>query len=43
MISVVEDISLVRCVQIVHIYVQVIRSVEQIIFTLIQREADPGC
>lgn len=41
MISVVQDVSLVRGVQIVHVNVQVIGRVEQVVFALIQREADP--
>lgn len=40
-IRIVQDISFIRCVQIVHINVQVIRCVEQVVFALIQREADP--
>lgn len=40
-IGVVQDVGFVGCVQIVHVDVQVIRRVEQVVFALIQREADP--
>lgn len=41
MIGVVQNVSFIRCVQIVHVNVQVIGRVEQVVFTLVQREADP--